>query len=125
MRVDAQRVLRRRREERRALLERASDFAKALPPDLDICAVVVFGSVARGDFNKWSDVDVLVVARGAVGGPTDRHDALGIVPGRVQPVVWTPGEFRRRQRRSDPIAREALEHGRWLRGSPEDFAVPR
>lgn len=116
MDVDAEAVLRRRRAERDALLDRARSFAAGLPPGLGVRAVVVFGSVARGDFNKWSDVDVLVVADHTAGGPIDRHRALGPVPGLVQPMVWTPAEFAQRRRRGDPIAGEAMDRGVWLVG---------
>jgi uncharacterized protein len=110
-------VYRRRHRERDELLDRARRLATALPAELRVRAVVVFGSVARGDFNKWSDVDVLVVADGATGGPIERHEALGAVPGRVQPVVWTSTEFSERERAGDPIAREVRTTGVWLVGS--------
>lgn len=102
MRVDVARVLQRRRSERDALMQRARAFAAALPSRLDVRAVVVFGSVARGDFNKWSDIDVLVVADGCAGTRLQRHASLEPVPGRVQPVVWTSAEFHERLRRGDP-----------------------
>lgn len=119
MRVDTAWVLGRRRRERDELLARAQTFAAGLPAELDVRAVVVFGSVARGDFNKWSDVDVLVVAERCAGTPAERHARLEPVPGRVQPLVWTRAELSERVRRGDPIAVEALEAGWWLRGAPE------
>ena len=119
MKVDVANVLRRRHREQEALLDRARRLSSSLPAELGVRAVVVFGSVARGDFNKWSDVDVLVVADGVTGGPIERHRSLGSVPGRVQPVVWTPAEFRQRLRSGDPIAREAESVGVWLHGSIE------
>ena len=61
MNVDARRVPERRRTEQRALVERAERFAGALDANLRPSAVVVLGSVARGDFNLWSDTYVLVV----------------------------------------------------------------
>lgn len=122
MKVDTGWVLRRRRGERDALLEHARAFASGLPPRLDVRAVVVFGSVARGDFNKWSDIDVLVVADGCTGTPLQRHASLDPVPGRIHPVAWTSTEFRERLGRGDPIATEAMAVGSWLHGSPEEVA---
>lgn len=121
MKVDTAWVLGRRRRERDELLGRAETFASGLPAHLDVRAIVVFGSVARGDFNKWSDVDVLVVAEGCAGTPMERHAHLEPVPGRVQPVVWTRAELSERLARGDPIAVEAMEVGRWLRGAPEEL----
>ncbi|CAN5594471.1 hypothetical protein BH20ACT2_BH20ACT2_03100 [soil metagenome] len=45
-------VIDRRRAEQRALVERAAAWAETLPEALGVRSVVVFGSVARGDFNK-------------------------------------------------------------------------
>ena len=57
MEIDARRVIARRREERRVLLDRVTDWARHLAPALGVEAVVVFGSVARGDFYVWSDIE--------------------------------------------------------------------
>ena len=97
----------RRRAEQRARIEEAAAWAERLASRLEVAAVVVFGSTARGDFNKWSDLDVLVVAPAL---PTDRRarDELltaDATPG-LQPVGWTLQELAERRRRRDPIARE-------------------
>jgi predicted nucleotidyltransferase len=44
-------VIERRRGQRRELLARAERFGAGLDSGLGVRAVVVFGSVARGDFN--------------------------------------------------------------------------
>lgn len=113
-------VIARRRRWRQQLLDQARRFADRLGPDLDVRAVVVFGSVARGDFNDRSDIDVLVVAGQLLEHPSDRLQALGW-PGsehRVEPVACTPAEHVQRRRKRDPIAVEADEAGVWLVGSP-------
>jgi uncharacterized protein len=51
-----------RHAERERLIEVARVYARALSERIPVRAVVLAGSVARGDFNVWSDVDVLVVA---------------------------------------------------------------
>lgn len=111
-------VLERRRAERDRLLATARAFVAGLRETLDLRAAVVFGSVARGDFNVHSDVDLLLVVDGA---PTDyweRLRGLGEVPGEVEPVVWTAPEWRTRRIRGDPIAVEAVGDGVWLVGDP-------
>jgi hypothetical protein len=119
-------VLRRRRTEREALLDRARRFADDLDTGLDVRAVVVFGSVARGDFHEASDIDVLVVAEELPTHPLERLAALGVPPSRVEVVAWTPEEWRRAARRGDPVALEAERAGVWLRGTPEDLrSAPR
>lgn len=116
MKVDARAVLERRWVEQRALVSRAERFAGALDVDLDVSAVVVFGSVARGDFNLWSDVDVLVVVAQADDDTVDRVRSAGRDVGLIAPVVWTPAQLRAQLRRRDPIAIESTERGVWLVG---------
>ncbi|WP_165491754.1 nucleotidyltransferase domain-containing protein [Egibacter rhizosphaerae] len=105
-------VVRRRREERSAQLARAEQWASALASRLSVHAVVVVGSYARGDFNKWSDVDVLVVADDLPADGRRRLELLhaGAPPG-LQPVGWSPGEWGERLARGDPMAREAARDG--------------
>lgn len=113
-------ALRRRYEERGEFLARARAFAAALPPGIDPVAVVVFGSVARGDWNRWSDIDVLVIAQHLPDRPLDRLAALGDRPASVAPIAWTPTEWQARLDRRDPIAVDAKQHGVWLRGRAPD-----
>lgn len=112
----------RRRNERAERLAGARAFAEALDPALEVRAVVVFGSVARGDFNLWSDTDVVVVADRLPHRLLDRLAAVGSYP-RVQPVPWTSEEWARQQDRGNPIVTESLEQGVWLVGRPRDFAA--
>lgn len=114
-------VIARRRSERERLLDRARRFAAQLDGRMAVGAVVVVGSVARGDFNDDSDVDVLVIADGLPERALDRLDALGRPPRRVEAVAWTPQEWRQ-ERDRNPMAVEAVEQGVWLVGSPETAA---
>lgn len=117
-RVAVEAALSRRREERRRLLELGKRLADRLPATLDVQCVVVVGSVARGDFNVWSDVDVLVVAASLPDRPQDRLSALGAAaPTGVSPIGWTPAELRRELARGNPLAREAVTDGVVLRGA--------
>jgi len=100
-------LVERRRSEQSERIRTAQEWAERLSRRLDVAAAVVFGSVARGDFNKWSDLDVLVVARGL---PEDGRERLDLLmrdaPPGLQPVRWTPGELAARRQRRDPIALE-------------------
>jgi predicted nucleotidyltransferase len=118
--VSVSEVLARRRRERERLIGLARDWAAALPERLQVRAAVVFGSVARGDFNKWSDIDVLVVAEGLPAGAQERLELLmeGSPPG-LEPIGWTPAELAERRRRGDPIAIEATSQGVVVAGSLE------
>lgn len=115
-------VVAQRRAGRRALIEQARTYAAALDPALEVRGVVVFGSVARGDWHDRSNVDVLVVAAALPAAPLARLDAVGLPPGRVEPVVWSVRDWTTEHERRNPIAREAVEDGVWLLGSPSDLA---
>ena len=100
-------IAERRRAEQRARIETAAAWAKRLATHQEVTAAVVFGSTARGDFNKWSDLDVLAVAPGLPGEWRSRAELLmADAPPGLQPVGWTPTELAGRRRRGDPIARE-------------------
>lgn len=114
--ADRARIWARRRREQQQLVSLGRQFASGLELD-GLQAVVVFGSVARGDFNLWSDVDVLVVADALPDRLLDRLDLLRpVVPG-VQAVAWTPEELAHRLARRDPIAVEAYTSGVLVRGA--------
>lgn len=113
-------VVARRRAERQAAIQRARSFAEDLDPSLSLQAVVVVGSVARGDFNAWSDIDVLVVAERLPDHPVERLRAVGSpAAGGIEAVVWTPHEWTVQRRRGNPLAAEAATHGVWVVGDLE------
>ncbi len=107
-----------RSHERDRLIELARRYVDSVGRRLPLVAAAVVGSVARGDFNVWSDVDVVLVAEGLPERAPDRGSALGAdAPGGVQPVGFTPEEFRQAVRRGNPLAREAVTIGVVLSGA--------
>ena len=106
-----------RRRERAALLDLSLEFSSTLRQILDVQAVVVFGSVARGDFHDASDVDVLVIANDLPERAPERNARLGLPSPRVEFVAWTPDEWRRERERGNPIALEAEQSGVTIHGS--------
>lgn len=117
-------VLVRRRRERQERLEVAASFAAGLDDSLGVGAVVVFGSVARGDFNLWSDIDVLVVADHLPERWLDRLGQLAdLAPPGVSALAWTPAELAAKVAQRDPIATEVLHRGVVVAGSlPADLS---
>lgn len=100
-------MIERRRRERGKRIDRAERYAAALVERVpSLRAVIVFGSVARGDWNKWSDIDVLVVADDLPDDALARLDVVLLADfAGVQPVAWTPAELAAR-RPTDPIVAE-------------------
>lgn len=89
-----QHALERRRTERAALLAEARGALPTLRRALGPVTVVVHGSVARGDFNRWSDIDLLIVAPALARGPLPRlARLLELCPPGVEPRGYTAAEF--------------------------------
>jgi uncharacterized protein len=106
-----------RRVERERLIGSAREYVARLAERLDVQAAAVVGSVARGDFNVWSDVDVLVVAGRLPARAPDRAAVLlEGAPIGVQPIGFTGEEFERALEKGNVLVREALERGVVLRG---------
>jgi predicted nucleotidyltransferase len=110
-------VLAERKREREDLIGLARAYVERLAARLPLVAAAVVGSAARGDFNVWSDVDVVVVVEGLPERAPDRAAVLvADAPPRVQPVGFTPEEFRRAWERRNPLARSVAAEGVVLLG---------
>ena len=107
-----------RAAERERLLSLAREYVNRLSERLPLAAAAVVGSVARGDFNVWSDVDVVVVAEQLPARAPDRGLLLSQdAPARVQPIGFTPAEFAGALARRNPLATEAASDGMPLLGA--------
>lgn len=95
---------------REKVIGEAVEWAEGLPYE---ATAILIGSYARGDFNLWSDVDVLLVAEFS-GNPVERLRLVDMPPG-FQVIPLTEGELLRLFRRGDPMAVEAMEKGVILR----------
>jgi len=88
-------------------------------------AVILFGSVARGEEEPGSDIDLAVIVqdpetREAAQGLGDEildelADVTGVVP---TIIVWSKDEFKERYDSGDGLARSLLEEGRVVMGPP-------
>ncbi len=113
-----QAIVERRRAEQASALEVARLYAEALGAEIRLVAVVVFGSYARGDFNTWSDIDVLVISDELPDDARERSDLLWrLQTGSVAAIGWTTAEHRTRRLRRDPIAVEADGVGATVAGT--------
>ena len=74
--------------------------------------VILIGSYARGDFNLWSDVDLLLIAD-LRGGPLERLRGLDF-PAGFEVIPLTLSELLKLVERGDVLAVEAL-NGIYLR----------
>ncbi len=84
----------------------------------DVKTVILFGSIARGEANIYSDVDLAVVAPASWDGRADLEDAVRIRLGNnCDVLVFTPEDFTRLADIGEPVVREILTSGVALIGS--------
>lgn len=109
-----------RREERDRLIALARCYVERLGARVPVIGAAVVGSVARGDFNVWSDVDVVVLAESLPERLVDRLDLLTRdAPPRVQPAGFTPSELRAAVSRGNPLVTELRARGVALVGADD------
>jgi predicted nucleotidyltransferase len=80
--------------------------------------VILFGSIARGEANIHSDIDLAVIAPASWDGRTDLEDAVRTRLGNNCDVLgFTPEDFTRLADTGEPVVREILTDGVALIGS--------
>ncbi len=103
-----------RKKLREEALKKARIFAECVRK-IGKVTVIVFGSYARGDFNVWSDIDVLVITDAALPpNPLKRLDMIEeclATASEIEPIILTINEFRNRLRKRDPAIIEAIDKG--------------
>jgi predicted nucleotidyltransferase len=108
-----EKIISERLRERERALSEAMEFAKCVKGKLGRVTVILYGSYARGDFNEWSDIDVLIIAEQLPENPIERlsliEDCMARVAG-VEPLLLTPNMIRK-MRGKNLAVREALEKG--------------
>ena len=91
-------ILERRRRERERVIGLLRAYAGELRRALGRVTVILFGSYARGDFNVWSDVDVIVVSEAFEGLRFPQRQAMLPDPPEglegLSAITWTPAEAR-------------------------------
>jgi hypothetical protein len=108
--------------ERARLIAIARLYVEQLSARVVPVAAIVAGSVARGDFNVWSDVDVVIVAEDLPARALDRIDLLTAdAPPGLQPFGYTLAELEEERRRGNPLVCSALSEGIALAGA--DFVA--
>lgn len=111
-------IIEKRKKLTEKVTKKASKWAKGLP--FKVTAILI-GSYARGDFNLWSDVDILLISDDFKGNPVERLKLLNI-PAGFQVIPLTLKEFKILVKKEGCLAIEALTSGIMLR---EDFKLTR
>jgi predicted nucleotidyltransferase len=106
-----------RSEERRALLEVGlSRWLKLLIEHHNPQRISLFGSLASGEVDEWSDVDIVIVKETSLRFLDRIREVLELLHPRVgvDILVYTPEEFDRLTRERAFIQQEIVEKGRLL-----------
>ena len=102
--------------DRKAILGRLTEWAKTLGQDENVLAVVLFGSLARGDQTAASDADVLIILEDSPLRFDERISALipsGIGIG-VDVFPYTIAEATQALKEGWGVVRIALQEGLFL-----------
>jgi hypothetical protein len=93
-------------------------FVEQTTDALDPLALILFGSLARGDYHQRSDADFCVILAEDPDSPFAGYDqVVAFDPaGVVQPLVYGAGQFRRMLREANGLALEVLADGVFLAG---------
>ena len=91
--------------------------------------IILYGSMARGDYGEWSDVDLVVISNRLRGNPLERTEELvKLNRGLYMPLelaAYTEEGFLRALRALSPTALDALHEGVVLHASPAFLARAR
>lgn len=89
-----QEVLRRRKEQQLERIEVAKQFVQKLRGEVGPLTAWVYGSVAKGTFKTWSDIDVFIVAENLPDHPLQRLETIcQFAAEGIEPKAWTLREF--------------------------------
>lgn len=100
--------------------EAIDHFIKRATGELRLLALVLFGSLARGDYHQRSDADVCVVLAEPPNSPFEGYDRVVACDpsGVVQPVVFGADQFRQMVHQANGLALEVMADGVFLAGDP-------
>ena len=104
-------VIKERIKARDVVVARVGKWVSML--DFSVTAVLA-GSYARGDFNLWSDVDVLLVSDSFPESPLDRLKMVD-PPEGVEVIPLTRRDFYRLVKKKNPLVVDAQKYGIILR----------
>ena len=109
-------IAERRLAEKSRTINEVSEFSKQLKQE---CTVVLIGSYARGDFNLWSDIDLLVVGNFKNANPVERFKEIDFPPG-YDLILLKPEEFEKMKRKNNKFIADTYNEGVVLR---DDFKL--
>jgi len=101
-----------------AHIEAVGRFIERATQELHPLALILFGSLAKGNYHQGSDADFCVVLAEPPSSPFDGYDRVVACDpsGIVQPLVYGPDQFRQMVRQANGLALEIMADGLFLAG---------
>ncbi len=101
-----------------AYTEAVGRFVERAAQELRPLALILFGSLAKGDYHQHSDADFCAVLADTPRSPFEGYDRVVACDpsGVVQPVVYGPDQFRQMVRQANGLALEVMADGIFLAG---------
>ncbi len=91
------------------------EYSKAVSSKLGKFTGILYGSMARGDYNIWSDIDFLVISDKLPENPLKRLEYLYSLTDTDTPIEvkgYTRNEFLKMIEKRNPLALDALVEGK-------------
>ncbi|WP_337860610.1 nucleotidyltransferase domain-containing protein [Ferroplasma sp.] len=108
-------IIERRINERNTVIKNAEEYANSLNFK---CSVFLIGSYARGDFNLWSDIDIIIIGC-FTGNPVQRLKILDF-PAGYEVIPLTLNEVIKMKNKNNKLIADAFNEGVLLR---DDFNI--
>jgi len=105
-------IYKERLEKQKEYIKIATEHVKNLSKTIAVKKAYVIGSAARGDFNKASDIDVLIIAENIPKHPLKKlYFLYESAPPNVEPKAYTEEEYKKLLKNGNPTAIEAESIG--------------
>ncbi|MCD6254776.1 MAG: nucleotidyltransferase domain-containing protein [Deltaproteobacteria bacterium] len=103
-------IIKRRKRELRKRVELARGFLQSIYGYLSPMTAIIIGSTARGDFNQWSDIDLVIISDRFPENPIDRFRMveLRILPG-IEPIPLRTADLMRLVEKKAPVLEDMVE----------------
>lgn len=103
-------IIEKRMNQRNDILHNAIKYADSLKFK---CTAILIGSYARGDFNLWSDIDILIIGD-FQGNPLQRLKNIDFPPG-YETILLTIDEVNKLKSKNSKFIKDAFNDGINLR----------
>lgn len=98
-------------------LSKAKEFIECVEKIFNsIDLAILFGSYARGDFNEWSDIDILIVVGDELPRkPVERIDivmpCIVALKAPIEPLIISREEYEKLKKKRNPAIIDAIDNG--------------